>query len=331
MTSDRLKALLSGSRWAGSEKVPIAPDEVYFAASEAQREILNRTNVLEDTCHLVLSAGQDTYTFPTYPVTNIRHETVALYNIDGTPLLDVDGNQLYGIGTNGTKVHAEIKGHTYHDGDDIYIYEAGGSVEANGKWSVIVVDADNVELVGLTTITAYTSGGHAVHALATARALLPSGMRRLSDATGTLYGQIDKKTLSWIESERETFGSSANLTNATPNNGLVIYCYEIFTDPLTIGFLGTPAATMTVQARFYRRHLDGLDDISATVDPIIPGLYDKLLTMGTLYNIFDLRTEKDAATEAEKWRQKFELEIAKAMQVQGKRKFVPQTDEGLRW
>jgi hypothetical protein len=51
--------------------------------------------------------------------------------------------------------------HGYTTGDRINIASVGGTVEANGKWTITVIDANTFDLQSSTFVTTYTSGGTA--------------------------------------------------------------------------------------------------------------------------------------------------------------------------
>jgi hypothetical protein len=51
--------------------------------------------------------------------------------------------------------------HGYTTGDRINIASVAGTVEANGKWTITVIDANTFDLQSSTFITTYTSGGTA--------------------------------------------------------------------------------------------------------------------------------------------------------------------------
>lgn len=314
MTSATLANLFAGTRWAGDEKVSIAPDEVYYAATSAQKEILSLLNILEGRGGFTLAANQEMSTYPALPITNVV---------------------LAGSVTNVT-----ITGHAFHTGDEGYLYGILGAVQANGRWTFTRVNANTIS-IPLAAVSAYISGGTAIHILAGAKEMLPSGIRRISDSSGLLFGSLDKKTLAWVEANRYAFsippgsvlstGNSGSPTPQSPNNSVTIGFYEIYTDPITIGIFGPPQLEMITEARFYRKHIDGVDDISATVNPIIPSFFDETIKMGVLYYLFAYRGEKGASVEASKWRAMFDAEMMKARKVHGRQKLVQQADTGGRW
>jgi hypothetical protein len=53
--------------------------------------------------------------------------------------------------------------HTFVTGDKIAVYAVGGTTEANGAWTVTVIDANTFDLQGSTFTNAYTSGGTATN------------------------------------------------------------------------------------------------------------------------------------------------------------------------
>jgi hypothetical protein len=306
MTSATLVKLFAGERWAGDEKVRITATEVYFAATQAQKEILARTTYLEGKGQLALAANTDQYTFPVQTITNVQV-------VAGT-------------------VQLTMASHKFNTNDEGFFWGIGGAVEANGRYIVTKVDANTISLNGLTTCTTYTSGGQATHIINGAKTFLPSGIKLISDTTGSLIGVLEKRTKSWVEMQRNLFGPGGQPTSSTPTNQAVRYFYEEFTEPLTIGLLGTPETAMLLEPIFYRKHIDGYDDISATVNPLLGGLYDMVLQTGMMYHIFKFRPEKGAALETKKWMDQFEIEIAKFNRVHGRQKQVEQFDDiGIVW
>jgi len=314
MTSATLVSLFAGTRWAGDEKVSIDAGEVYYAATSAQKEILSLLNILEVRGGFTLAANQEFSTYPPLAIT--------------------------GVALTGSVTYVTIPGHSFHTGDEGYLYGILGATQANSRWTFTKIDANTVS-IPLASVSAYVSGGTAIHILTGAREMLPSGIRKVSDSTGVLYGHLTKQTLAWAEDNRDQFGISPGSvlatgnygqpTPSTPNNIGTVVFYEIFTDPITIGVLGLPQLEMITEARFYRKHIDGMDDISSTVNPIIPSAYDEVLKTGTLFYIFQYRGEKGAQVEASKWRAMFDAEMMKARKVQGRRKLVQQSDTGFRW
>lgn len=306
MTSAELSSLFSGVRWAGDEKVAVDPDEVYYAATQAQKEILARTTYLEGKGQLAFIANQDTYTFPVQTITGVAV-------VAGT-------------------VQVTMTAHPYNTNDEAYFWGILGSVEANGRFKLTKVTANIVSLNGLTTCTTYVSGGQSVHILAGAKKFLDSGIRLLSDTSGNLTWTLEKKTKAWVELQRNLFGVNAQPAAPTPNNQSVICFYEEYTDPITLGLLGTPQTAIIAEPIFYRKHVDGYDDISATVNPILPSMFDMVLKTGTYFHLFKFRPEKGATAEAGKWMQEFEIELKKMNKVHGQQKqAMPSAEIGLIW
>jgi hypothetical protein len=63
-----------------------------------------------------------------------------------------------GAGTAG-RIRLTVNAHGYASGDPVIVAAVGGTVEANGKWTAIKIDANFIELRGSTFVHAYTAGG----------------------------------------------------------------------------------------------------------------------------------------------------------------------------
>ena len=69
-----------------------------------------------------------------------------------------------GAASSGGKVNITTSAaHGLETGDVVYISGVVGTVEANGRWSITVIDSTHFTLDNSTFVTAYTSGGTAAH------------------------------------------------------------------------------------------------------------------------------------------------------------------------
>jgi len=113
-------------------------------------------------------------------------------------------------------------------------------------------------------------------------------------------GEIKVRSLSEIELNRSQFAATVVGTQ-------VVYAYQIFTNPITLGFQGVPAAAMDVELSYYRVPLPA-EYPSNSVNPVIPATYDKLLILGTLYHALDLRPEKEIDALKDAYKARYEKE-----------------------
>jgi hypothetical protein len=66
-----------------------------------------------------------------------------------------------GAVTHGGLIQITATAHTLQTGDGVTIANVGGTVEANGTWTITVTGANTFDLVGSTFTNLYTSGGTA--------------------------------------------------------------------------------------------------------------------------------------------------------------------------
>jgi len=146
---------------------------------------------------------------------------------------------------------------------------------ANGTWTVTRISDAKFSLDGSkgSTEPAYTSGGRAFHALLAASRV--KKIRRIAEP----FGEIYKKFFSEIERLREQY-ATAGITPAK-------YFYEELGEYLSVHIWPKPTADILTEIRFVRIPLD-CEAPSATTNPIVPRLYDKLLYQGTVYHILDI-------------------------------------------
>lgn len=99
-----------------------------------------------------------------------------LINVKDDP--SVGNKTVSGAVNNGSGlIRLTVTGHGYSTGDSIGVYGVGGTTEANGRWTVTVIDANTIDLQGSSFSHAYTSGG-----TATNRGVLYGGLIAVSPA-----------------------------------------------------------------------------------------------------------------------------------------------------
>jgi len=263
LTSAQLKAELAGHHTLGKQKSDFSPEDVYFAARHCQQQILSILKPLDRTSQLSLVSGQEEYTFAAQTVT---------------------------AGTATTPATLTIADHPFNTGDDILVDAVAGLTGVNGFRRVTKVSANVISLDNTVGAGAWTSGGVVYHALH--GALQVKTIRKISDASGTLYGTIDKKLKVEIEKNREDFAIQA------PTD--IINFWEEYTDPITIGFQGVPASATLVSVSYYRKAIEGAEDISASVNPIVPDRFRWLLMFGTRYFMYQTKFEDGIEKAQEK-------------------------------
>jgi hypothetical protein len=73
--------------------------------------------------------------------------------------------------------------HLFASFDVVSIYDVTGATEANGTWSILVIDATHFDLVGSGFTSAYVSGGTAIDRSFTPAATLPSDGEPLTSSS----------------------------------------------------------------------------------------------------------------------------------------------------
>lgn len=254
MTSAQLKAELAGIHTLGKNKFDFSPEDVYFAATHAQQQILSILKPLDKTSQLKLVSGQELYTFPAQTVTGGGATTPATLTIPS---------------------------HPFNTGDDVLVYAVAGLTGVNGYRRVTKVDANTISLDDTVGGGAWTSGGTVYHALHSAQQI--KVIRKVSDTTGTIYGTLDKKLKGEIEKNRYEFAEAA---------GTLTNFWEEYTDPITIGIQGTPSAATLVAVTYTRQAIPTAEDVSETVSPILPDRWRWLLVFATRYFMYETRYDE---------------------------------------
>jgi hypothetical protein len=288
MNSDYLvRAIASHSIWKKLGSTP-EKDRIYLAGTFAQKEILNELKLLEQVGNLVLVSGQERYQFPPIAITG---------------------------GTATTPIQLTITGHLFNTGDTVVITGVSGLTGANGKWSTITkVDANTISLDGSIGGGTYTAAtGIAYHILSAA------GDVKMIRKTGSATGRIPEISLVQSETERADFGSLNSDASQVGGH------YVIYDDPLILGFRGTPGATIPTELIIYRIPLPS-EDISATVNPILPAQYDKLLYRATLYHVFDLMDDPSSEEVQALALSKYEQEKQRVREMVGDNRLIKQED-----
>lgn len=293
MTTAELVALLAGYREIGGRKFQFDADHIYYAGSFAQEDILGESKLLEGTLQLALVSGQERY----------RFNPVAVTGAAVTPA--------------GTTVRLATATHTYHTGDEIVVSEALGCTEANGRWIVIVPDATHLDLVGSTFVNAWTSGGTVQHALAGVLEVKHSGIRKVSSGSTALTGTLVKMTKAELELNRADFGTSSEAAE------VINYCDE-YTDPVTIWIQGVPGADILTEVSYYRRPIPGVENLSATVNPILPAKHDMVLIAATRYFMWLFQDGELAKAESDRALQQYQFILARRLGIHRRAKKVPQ-------
>lgn len=301
MTSERLADLLSGLRTLSDGKqVRFTPEQIWAAASMAQVEILSECRLLEAEAVLILRSGVSRYQYLPMPITGIGR-------------------------TNPTDdFTATVASHNLATGDSVVV---GGEVAYGGaislEYTVTVVSATQLTLVGSSSSGTAILAGHTIyHKLGALVRFKPKGIVKTAVASGVLTGYLEGKSKQELATMRKHFVADAVTTVDEP---AVLYYAESEEEPMSFEILGTPNENITTRAHYYRRPLP-FEDVSETVDPIIPGIYDKLLVAGSLAWAFE--TFMNIPDEESTYRKKFEVlkNVAKATSFS--RQVTAQTDIG---
>ena len=291
LTSDLLDRI-QGNHMFGETKTNVSPDDVYRAAIFCQKEICEDLPVLEGVCGLEFVANQERYQYQTA-------------TISGTT----------GIGVSPI-VLTTAANHGFQTNDSVSIDNVLGNTAANGHWQITVLSP--------TTFSINTTGNGA---WTTVNATLTPTAIHLLTAAVTVklirfpvspYGWLRKISQRRAERDRIPYMNGAN-----PN--MVTRYYEIQTNPITIGIQGVPTTNVQAEVTYQRRPLS-TEDISATVNPLLPSQYDKLLYMGTLYHAVDNLDEDWAIKRSEQLKQKFEREKIMIRKTLVKRRLPDQED-----
>lgn len=327
MTSAELVGALARVHQIGDQSVRFGPDAVYYAATLAQKDILTTLKLLQREVQLGLAANQERYTFPVTAIANVTSSGISgpFYTSDGQIFYTIEGMPFY-IGTAPVSgVVIEATGHPFNTGDEVFINGVLGATEANGHWTLIRLDEDHFLLNDLLVASAYSSGGSIYHALNSGFEILRDGVRITTGTDGeeVMAPTLNKKTLSEIELYRTEFDAS--------ETGNIINFYEMYTDPLTIGFQAVPAGAGIAKIVLYRKPLP-FEDVSVTANPIVPNLYDMLLILGARAYMYLLSDSNLAQLASEKSMAIFRQEMARVQGVHLNAKRVAAVGDGsMKW
>lgn len=304
MTSLELADLIVGYHFFQDKSIKIDEDFVFAAAKQAQVKICSELDLLEGVGTFILGSGQETYSYPRIAITDA---------------------------TNADPIVLTVPSHGRLTGDIGIITGVLGNTAADGTKTLTVIDSDHVSLSGAAGNGAYTSGGYLYSPLSAAVMLREQMSLKTSQGA---YSIVKKKTVENIDILRSQF-------QAANGGGKVAWFYEIFTNPLTVGFLAIPADTFTASVVFRRKPLDH-EAPDVAVDPLIPSEFDMLLYHATLYHIFELLIRDAPAfissrraivvSQKQTIQVDYEREKARARSLIAERSFSAEADyHHLRW
>lgn len=203
-------------------------------------------------------------------------------------------------------------GHPFNTGDLLYVDRLTGF---SGWFNITKVDDDNYSLDGstYTTVTVVVTARvyHALYAM-------------VSVKPGTFVNLSSGNPLS-EEYEAGVYRDGNVFLAQSPND---VHRFALqATDPPTIIVQGIPSIAINTKLTIYRRPYP-FENVSAAVDPIIPGDYENLLLTGTRYFILlnrkDARLSKDIAELS----RLFEVEKGNARRILAKLRRVEKARGG---
>lgn len=298
MTSAQLVGVLAGKINVGDTQIPVTPDDVYTNANLAQAEILQEIPLLERKGNLTLAKGQDEYHFQAVTIT---------------------------AASNASPISITAPLHGFNTGDTVIISGVLVNTAANARWlTITVVDANTFTLDG-SVGNGVGTGGIAYHDLMSAWEV--KHIKRLD----TPYGIIPVKSFVEAENYRSNF-DAITPGSSTPQNTDIVKCYQILEDDsLRLIFMGIPQLVVKT-AIFYTRQPLPSEIISATVDPILPRGFDRLLITGTRFHILNNNNNVKANAEATNMEKEYLLRLNRAGRLNRKRRFIRREDPaGLKW
>lgn len=140
MTASELVDVLGGYQTVLGKRFLFDPEEIYRAATFAQRDICRRLQLIEKLGTLVTVASQERYTYPTITITDA---------------------------TNASPIVISAASHGFQTGDTIINGGVLGNTAANGQFEITKIDDDSYSVPAAGN-GAYTSGGVAYHIITTA-------------------------------------------------------------------------------------------------------------------------------------------------------------------
>lgn len=128
--------------------------------------------------------------------------------------------------------------------------------------------------------------------------------------TDSTKGVLVARSKQWVDTDRERVAGGGG-AQSYPR-----FYYPLKTSPLSLGFWAVPTSALSVKVSYIRQHVSA-DDISDTVDPLIPDTHQRCLLLGIAFFILDDAGVEfaDAAMLA---RQKFEAEKQKVLMRLGR-------------
>ena len=172
-----------------------------------------------------------------------------------------------------TVIITTSESHGYKTGEEVVIPSGMGYTGISGRRTITVTSTTTFTLNSTTGSGTFTTGA-TVYPLINGMVDLVSG-RQLSPndfpMTKVDYDQVNQ--------DREDFSSD--------NSGETVFrIYQLETDPMTIGVQGVPITNVNIEVRFYRVPLP-CEDVSDTINPIVPDKYRRLMELGTQCYIFE--------------------------------------------
>ena len=144
------------------------------------------------------------------------------------------------LGTGGVVRLAVTDTSQAHSGDTVIVSGVGGTVEANGTWTMGLIDAMHIELIGSVYANAYTSGGTAVDVTSTPQQVDPVCAVSWSLDGGLNWGNPLIRSLGQQGRAKRPRVSVKNCGLSSPLG--MRYRLDV-TDPVYTGFLmGTQSA-----------------------------------------------------------------------------------------
>lgn len=298
MTTDRLVGLIEGYRWAPKGKIEIGASEIYLAATWAQRELMSQLRVLEQTIQVVLPANQE----------KVQFLPIAIGSV-----------------TTGNPTILSLPNHKFNTGDEIVV---DGNIQfpiINGRWISTKVDGTSISIPVVTGASSDDDvTGVVYHALQGATEIRDNGIVKISDSNGSVQGYLNKVTRADYEFRRSDF------INLSPSNEVHRF-YEEYTDPFTIHVQGIPASNILTRTSIFRMPLPS-EDISPTVNPIIPDRIEKLMVFTTIKTALEMSTEQGAEEVFSLWERRQANEFNKWARILGRSRVVRESNNSeMRW
>ena len=294
MRSSELVNLISGNLAVKDVKIKITPQEVYAAGSLAQQDILNYARPIERTGYLSLVVGQDRYQF----------EEVAISGVtEGAPATITSNN------------------HPFHTGDTVTIFGVIGISGVNGRRQITKVDANSFTLDNSTGTGTYTSGGYAYHDLMSM--LVLKGCYYSTSP----FGELKVLSKGKLEAHRMKVEYGGSTTSD------LIEVTQVYDKTMMLQFRGTPTEDRIMEL-LYDRSMMPSDELSLTVDPILPYLvYDVILIEGTKYHLLNMKNESAAKDVAREMLPEWRNRLLEARAIANRRKVLPleTLPERLEW